>query len=202
MSRKLASISDAHVIELYLDSQSPEYFEEIYERYSGRVYSRCMAMLRDSASAQDAVQDIFVKLFTKLSAYDKKSMFSTWVNAITYNYCIDLIRKSKRQLQTIPEEKIKTREFADLSTIEAELNDEQIGKLNKALTGLSDEERALIFMKYYDDMSVKEICESLNKSESAIKMKLMRARNRIEKLISETAMDFVIFVLLIWLIRK
>lgn len=88
--------SDSELIARYLKEQNPEYFSALYRRYGGKVYAKCISMLNDEALAHDAVQDIFIKVFLNLSKFNEQSSFSTWLYSITYNFCIDMIRKKKK----------------------------------------------------------------------------------------------------------
>jgi RNA polymerase sigma factor (sigma-70 family) len=88
--------SDNELIARYLREQNPEYFTTLYRRYAGKVFAKCISMLSDEALARDAVQDIFIKVFLNLSRFSEQSSFSTWLYSITYNFCIDIIRKKKK----------------------------------------------------------------------------------------------------------
>ena len=72
-------------------------FEQLYDRYSGKIFGRCISLLRNEVAAMDATQEVFVKILLNLSKYNGRSSFSTWVYSITYNYCIDHIRREKRK---------------------------------------------------------------------------------------------------------
>ena len=91
-------MTDLEIIRLYLEKQDSTFFSMLYTKYYGRVYAKCIAILKQSDAAQDAVQDIFTKIFLNLSGINEKSQFSTWIYSITYNYCIDIIRKEKKGL--------------------------------------------------------------------------------------------------------
>jgi RNA polymerase sigma-70 factor (ECF subfamily) len=144
-----------------------------------------MGFVRDRAQAQDLVQDIFTKLFFQLSKFHGKSRFSTWLYAVTYNHCIEHLRKNNR-FQTVDiEEEADIRE--ELS--ETELLATQQDLLRKALDQVGPEDRMVLLMKYQDDMSVQEIMEILAVGESAVKMRLARARQRV-KAILETKAEF------------
>ena len=91
------ALSDTEVIKRYLETHDQRYFHALYQRYSTKIYSRCISLLKDEALAQDAMQDIFLKLFLNLSQFADRAKFGTWVYSITYNYCIDLLRRRKKQ---------------------------------------------------------------------------------------------------------
>lgn len=195
----IKSLSDQRIIELYLDSQNPTYFSEIYERYSGKVFGKCLTLLRDSALAEDAAQDIFTKIFLKLSSFNKDAMFSTWLYAITYNYCIDIIRKDKKSIFSDMDEK-NLKDVSDDEIGDRELKEMEIEELKKALNKIPQDDQAILLMKYHDDMSIKEICDLLDKSESAVKMKILRAKQRVRDVYVMPTIFILIIYMVLWMI--
>ena len=137
-------------------------------------------MLKNEAQAQDATQEIFTKIFLNLSKFSERSKFSTWVYSITYNFCIDYIRKKKK------EKKLFSDELEDPPDIIEEVSDEsilemEVKKLGVVLNTIPTGDRAVLLMKYQDELSIKEIAEILDKTESAIKMKIKRAKHKAQK---------------------
>ena len=169
-------LSDLEIIHLYLENQQPEYFSELYSRYNGKVYYKCLSLLQSESIAKDATQEIFVKLFLNLSKFGEKAKFSTWVYSITYNYCIDFIRKKKRSDILFSEDIEKASEVIEEDIEDKELLEMEIGKLKRVLDAIPPGDKAILMMKYQDELSIKEISAALNKSESAIKMRLKRAK--------------------------
>lgn len=74
---------------MYLKYQSEQCFSLLYNRYVKKVYAKCISILKEESLARDATQEIFLKIFLNLIRFEEKARFSTWVYAITYNYCID-----------------------------------------------------------------------------------------------------------------
>lgn len=173
---KPAPLTDSQLIALYLQNQDAQYFSQLYRRYAGKVFAKCISMLADHGMARDATQDVFIKILLNLAKFTEQSSFSTWVYSITYNYCIDLIRKKKKNILLFTEDvgRISTEkevEIPDSVILEMETN-----RLEKVMEKLPVGDKAILDMKYTDDMSIKEIGEVLNKTESAIKMQIMRAK--------------------------
>ncbi|GJM33243.1 MAG: DNA-directed RNA polymerase sigma-70 factor [Saprospiraceae bacterium] len=174
-------MQDLEVIHHYLETQASKCFSLLYTRYAGKIYSKCISLLKDEAMAQDATQEIFTKIFLNLSRFSEKSRFSTWVYSITYNYCIDFIRRKKKQKNLFSDEIENAPDLADEIPDEALLQME-VRQLKKVLEEVADGDRAILLMKYQDDMSIKEIADILGKTESAIKMQLKRAKERAQRL--------------------
>lgn len=139
-------------------------------------------MLGDRGIAEDTTQDIFMKLFTRLVKFEGKSKFSTWVYSVTYNHCIDLIRRGKSRQQIVQVEDLnklpeRVDEISDAALLELKVHE-----LERALKAIKPDDRAILLMKYQDGMSIKEIGSALRKSDSAVKMQLKRAKARVYEL--------------------
>ncbi len=173
-------ISDEELIRHYLETQDSKYFDQLYGKYSTKVFSKCISLLKDEGRAQDATQDIFLKIFLNLSKFGGKSKFSTWIYSITYNYCIDLIRKKKKSGNIFSDEIERAPDLAE-EVPDSALLEMEVKKLKVVLDIIPVGDKAVLLMKYQDDMSIREISETLNKSESAIKMKLKRAKYKAQK---------------------
>jgi len=172
-----ANQSDEDIVKLYLRSQNSMLFDELYCRYSGKIYGRCISLLNDETVAQDAVQDIFLKIITNLSKFKEDSRFSTWVYSITYNWCIDLIRKRKKKHHVEVSDDMENLDHVD------EVNDQflvdvEISRLKIIMEEIPQDDKAILLMKYLEELSIKEITEALGKSESAVKMQIKRAKHR------------------------
>ena len=86
---------DFEVINSYLKTQASMCFSLLYNRYASKIYAKCLSILRDEMLAEDATQEIFMKIFMNLSRFEEKAKFSTWIYSITYNYCIDYLRRKQ-----------------------------------------------------------------------------------------------------------
>lgn len=182
-------MTDIEVIETYLRHQASVCFAILYKRYSGKVYSKCISLLKDEALAHDATQEIFTKIFLNLSRFGGKSKFSTWVYSITYNYCIDYIRRKKKQKDLFSDEIEKAPDIID-EVPDEELLEMEVHQLRTVLSQLPPSDKVILLMKYQDDMSIRDIAEALDKTESAIKMKLKRAKEKAKQLKYELFSEF------------
>jgi RNA polymerase sigma factor (sigma-70 family) len=186
-------MQDMEVVNRYLETQASLCFSELYNRYSGKIYSKCMSLLKDEELAQDATQEVFTKIFLNLSKFGERAKFSTWVYSITYNFCIDYLRRKKKMQNLFADDK----EVEKLADIADEVPDEalmemEVKQLRTVLDAISVDDKAVLLMKYQDDMSIRDISEMLNKTESAIKMKLKRAKEKAFRLKGEMFMESVL----------
>jgi RNA polymerase sigma-70 factor (ECF subfamily) len=141
------------------------------------VYSKSISLLKEEAWAKDATQEIFIKIFLNLSKFGGQSKFSTWVYSITYNFCIDLIRKKKKMTSVFSDEIENAPDIIDDVPDEALLTME-VSRLKNVLENIPIGDKVILLMKYQEEMQIKEIAVALGKTESAIKMKIKRAKHK------------------------
>jgi RNA polymerase sigma-70 factor (ECF subfamily) len=173
---------DDEVIKEYLISHNVAYFDILYRRYSGKVFGKCLSILKEENSAEDAMQDIFMKVLLNLSKFSGKSKFSTWLYSITYNFCIDTVRRAKKKKHVLVDDFSKEHDSAADDIEDKFLLETKISKLKIIMEELPATDKAILMMKYQDDMSIREIGGILEKSESAIKMKIKRAKQKFQKI--------------------
>lgn len=170
---------DETLVNEYLKSPKSLYFDLLYKRYKDKVYGKCLSMLDDIELSQDAVQEIFLKVLLNLATFKKDSRFSTWLYSITYNYCIDVIRKEgKLNVEAIDDRKHND-VLPDISDIEEQkLLQIKVDRLDTVLNTIPVRDKSILLMKYQGDLSIKEISDIIGKSESAVKMTLKRAKEK------------------------
>ncbi|MCB9184551.1 MAG: sigma-70 family RNA polymerase sigma factor [Flavobacteriales bacterium] len=169
--------SDEEIVFALQRSMEAERFAVLYDRYKDKVYQRCLSLARDKQLAADFTHDVFLKAFVSLPKFDHRSRFGTWLYSIAYNYCLDQLRKQAKS-RTIDLDDSRMASNLPEDTYEAELLELRAEALDRVLQDLMPEDRALLLMKYQDDVSVKEMAEINGTGESAVKMRLLRARER------------------------
>ena len=184
-------VSDEELVKLYLETRNVAYFNVIYKRYSGKIFGKCISLLKTESEAEDATQDVMMKILMNMSKFSGKSRFSTWIYSITYNYCIDFLRRKKKDKSVYVDDLLENLD------VEEEVNDSfllevNVKRLKSILQVLPSGDRAILLMKYQDEMSIREIGQLLEKSESAIKMKIKRAKQKFRKTYDETYKEEII----------
>lgn len=181
MIKAINNLTDRELIRETLENADQRAFGKLYDRYSHRVYNKCISFTNSKSEAEDLTHDIFLKAFLKLSTFSQKSSFYTWLYSITYHTCIDYTRgkSSNRQdifigLDEIEEQRVK----AFHSESEEDLLQIKVEHLKKVLQTLEPDDKMILLMKYQDDMSIAEIQEVFGIGTSAAKMRLLRARER------------------------
>lgn len=184
-AKKAKEYTDTELIALYLREQNTTYFTQLYRRYASKVFAKCISMLGDEGLARDATQDIFIKILLNLSKFTEQSSFSTWVYSITYNYCIDLIRKKKKIPLLYTEDVGRISKEQEVEVPDSVLLEMKQERLAKVLDRLPPGDKAILMMKYIDDLQIKDIGDILGKTESAIKMQIMRAKQKAQNIYDE-----------------
>ncbi len=175
-------LSDTEAVRLYLQTQQSDYFSLLYHRYAAKVFGKCISILKDYDEAKDAVQEIFIKIMTNLASFGERAQFSTWIYSITYNYCIDIIRKKKKEKTLFTDDIERVPDVAADEVPDEFLLAMEVKRLKAILEMLPSGDKMILLMKYQDDMSIRDISEVLKKTESAIKMKIKRAKHKAQEL--------------------
>lgn len=190
----MENISDEELVRLYVETQRNTYFERLYERYCDKVYRKCLSFTKDPARAEDMTHDIFLKLVVKLSSFREQSKFSTWLYSITYNYCTDQLRHQSQRQEVYMDDNWERLEvdsddgLADMAEMEAQ-------QLERALHQLAPEEQTMLLMKYQDDISIRDIASINGLTESAVKMRLKRSRDKLRKNYLEGAVFWLLLAI-------
>lgn len=175
----MKQLTDEELVRLYVETQRDSYFEALYARYCDKVFRKCLSFTKDKGRAEDFTHDIFLRIITKLGTFREQAKFSTWLYSITYNYCMDQLR-SPRQKEVYSEDAYdKLSDYADDD--EADLIEMEAQRLNRALNELTPDERGMLMMKYQDDISIRDIADAQQLSESAVKMRLLRAKEKLRR---------------------
>ncbi len=178
-------LSDEELIKRICETNDTYLFGVLYDRYVSVVYSKCISFTNSKEVAQDLTHDIFVKLFVKLKSFKGDSKFSTWLYTFTYNHCVNFLqRELKDDKKTYSvDENVEGNLSDDIS--DQEIFELKAEKLNKAIQMLNPNERMILLMKYQDDISIRDIAIAMELGESAVKMRLSRAKANLINLYNE-----------------
>ncbi|MCU0496834.1 MAG: sigma-70 family RNA polymerase sigma factor [Anaerolineae bacterium] len=155
-----------------------EAFAEIVYSFQDAVFNLCYRLLGDSAEAEDAAQEAFLKAYGNLHRYDSERSFKTWLLTIASNHCIDRLRKRRMTTVSIDEPIPATLSLAsrDLQPEQAAIQQERSRRMQALLEQLPEDYRLSVVLRYWYDYSYQEIADIMNSTESAIKSRLFRAR--------------------------
>ena len=175
------TVSDEVVINAYLTTLDASLFKIIHERYEYFIFNKCLNFTKSSQEAEDMCQDIFLKLVLKLSTFNGNSKFSTWLYALTFNHCVNHYNRNKHinfETNFFSMDQIIDKELP-LSKDEHYLDFIKLEKLSIAMNKIPSLEKDLLVMKYYNFKSIKELGSFYNLGESAVKMRLKRAKDKL-----------------------
>ena len=165
--------------------------EELFKLYYGKMLSVCMRYTADRDSAEEVLQEGFIKIFDKLEAFNYKGSFEGWMRRIISNTAIDSIRKSKRNpiltdkdedFKLGAEDSVVIAEELESLGLKAEIAMEAIGQLSPAY-------KAVFNLYVLEEYTHKEIAEILGVSEGTSKSNLSKAKLNLQKILKEKFMN-------------
>lgn len=172
--------SDFELIDKQLQDGDSKWFGILYDRHVSVVYNKCLTLVKNKEVAKDLTHDIFLKVFLKLSNFKGNSSFRTWLLSITYNDCIDSLKSTKKFIE-ISEDEVPDN-LTDEANNDQEIMSMEIKRLEKLLNKIPTDDKLILLMKYQDDLSIREIEQILDIKESAVKMRISRAKAKLLKL--------------------
>ena len=181
-SNSHTSHTDEDLIKLSAKGQK-DAFEEIYNRYSGKIFNYFLRMNRnDTAKAQDLTQDLFLKIIQNQEDFDLTRSFKTWIFSIANNMCKNIYRH-----QEVAKKANKELAYTQNNSLKMEIvHDKTKFKeaLNQALNELDPIKKSSFIMRYKHDMSIKEIAEITKASEGTVKSRLFYTLRQLSSTLS------------------
>lgn len=163
-------------------TQDHHAFQSLYEKYYDRVFAIARGILLDNEEAADAVQEVFTLVYKNLARFDRRSKFSTWLFRIAVNRSIQSARRLKfKKFQT------PLGEFVENIPEEERPPEHEDPRIAKAMARLHPNDRAILTLFYWDELSLNEIADSIGCSANAAKTRLFRARERFRAFFEEEA---------------
>lgn len=166
-------------------------FTTLYDEFSGLVYSVALRMLRTPAAAEDATQDIWVKIWNAAATYDsRRAAVSTWIIVITRRHVLDVLRREKVRAAGKPG--IDPQDDADALAIsspddvahEAELQ-ELSAEVRGALAQLPYEQRRALVLAYHGGLTQREIADELQKPLGTVKTYMFQGMRTMRTLLDD-----------------
>ena len=160
---------------------------EIYDRYSTRIYNFAYRFLRNSEAAEDATQEVFVKMLKHANQFHGDAKLSTWLFSITANWCRDYLRKSDNKAKEAEEVLLSLPASAELAPDRNLERREDEQRVQRALGALTPEQREAILLSRYQGLSYAEIAQISGCSEGAVKTRVFRAMETLKKALTGDA---------------
>jgi len=154
-----------------------EAFTQLVEAYQGPVYNLAYRMLGTATEAEDAAQETFLRVYTRLDSYDPQRKLSSWILSIASHHCVDRLRR--RRGNTLSMEEIMSWRWVPDDKPKPEertLTRESNTAIHRLLQQLPEQYRLAIVLRYWHDLSYEEMAEVTDSTVSAVKSRLHRAR--------------------------
>ena len=152
-------------------------FSRLVEAYQRPVYNLCYRMLGNAPEAEDAAQETFVRMYTKLHTYQPDRKLSSWVLSVASHYCIDRLRRRRGQWLSLDEEPVAaTLPSQNRGPEELALRAESRDEVQRLVDMLPAAYRVPLILRYWHDLSYAEIAEVMGLTVQAVKSRLHRAR--------------------------
>jgi len=182
-------LNDQQLIAQYLEGNERS-FETLLSRHKEKIYTSIYLFVKDTALAEDIFQEVFIKIIDTLrkGKYNHEGKFVQWALRISYNMCVDYFRRSKRRPKVSPTE---TFDIFDVLQ-NPEPNAEQViirsqthDKIRSLVDQLPAEQREVVILRHYADMSFKEIAKltrvSINTALGRMRYALINIRKMVEE---------------------
>jgi RNA polymerase sigma-70 factor (ECF subfamily) len=176
------SLTDEALVEAIVKTNDTMLFEVLYDRYATMVYNKCYGFANGVDEAKDLTQDVFLRVFIKLASFKGKSKFSTWLYAFTYNHCVNYVTRNtakKIEKQSVSSENVDIQNIGEDIDSTREFESMRVDQLKKVMELISPEEKMILLLKYEDNLTIRELSEALEIGESAVKMRLKRAKEKL-----------------------
>jgi RNA polymerase sigma-70 factor, ECF subfamily len=160
-----------------------EKYAVLVRRYQGRLYRYALGMVSDGDAAADLVQDAFVRSYENLGRFQDRSTFGTWLFRILRNRCLDYLKEHRRADVPLGEEHAATipGRMTEFDLERLTLRD----VLDRALARLPEAQREAFILKHVHDLTYDEMSEVVGASVSALRMRVMRAREMLQELLGD-----------------
>lgn len=160
-------------------------FAALVDRYKDYVFTLSLRMLKNKEDAEEVSQDVFVKVFRSMDKFKGESKFSTWIYRITYNTCLDEIKKTKPYQKELDLESLTEMQLDSMESALDNLEKEELREsINACLKNLEAEDAQILTMYYFQELSIAEISSIMSISTSNTKVKLFRSRKKLAALLS------------------
>ena len=171
---------DATLVDRYLAGDMTA-FDELMTRYQRQIYRLCYRYVENNEDALDLAQEVFIKVFEKLSAFRRESTLKTWIYRIAINHCINHVKKHNQEFVEVTE-----RVGSYSPAVQARLEDEeQRAQFRRLMKRLPPKQKAILELRVNEQLSYEEIARISGRSVSTIKASVFFALAKLKKFVKE-----------------
>jgi len=153
---------------------------DLINSHSPDVYRLALYLLRSGEEARDAAADIFVKIYANPGIIPEDH-FRAWLMKVSYNHCQDILRKKSSFKRLLPKIYTRITRSPEPTPEQAVLEADEQSGVRQAVARLPDQDRAIVFLRYYQQLSYAEISAVLDIPEATVGTRLHRAREKLKK---------------------
>ncbi|RME99214.1 MAG: sigma-70 family RNA polymerase sigma factor [Bacteroidetes bacterium] len=185
----VTSLNDQQLIACYLEGNERA-FEELLNRHQQKIYTSIYLFVKEQSLAEDIFQEVFIKIIDTLrkGKYNHEGKFLQWAMRIAYNMCVDHFRRNKRRPQMSPTETFDIFDVLKSHDLNAEqdiIRSQTHEKVRQLVDMLPPEQREVVILRHYADMSFKEIAKltrvSINTALGRMRYALINIRKMVEE---------------------
>lgn len=167
-------------------SGDPDSFEPLVEKYQSFVFGVIRSLVYDPDLEQDLAQEAFINAFKGIHRFREQSGFKTWLYRITYNVCLNYLRKKKSDRITDDEINLDVLSDSAKSPDRAYESDQMRSAILKVMNDLNPKYRSILHLHYFEDMQYEEISNLTGLPLGTVKSHLYRARNQVKKALEKS----------------
>lgn len=163
-------------------------FEEIFNAHKDKVFSLCYRYLQHEQEAEDAMQEVFVKVYLKKDSFREESKISTWIYRICVNHCLDLLkaRRRKHQLLQLVSFLPFVPEVKDPSKGSGLEEKEAAQNLQEKMMRLPENQLTALVLNKLEGLSIEKVAQIMNTSYKAVESLLQRAKQNLQKQLNQS----------------
>jgi len=192
LSETITEVSDQQLVGRARQGDEDS-FEEIVRRYSPRVFQVASRFFRQRSQVEDIAQEVFLKAYRQLGKFEARGSFEGWLTRIATNTCLNQLRSGKRHPATTladvteDENAWLDHQAANPSSSEGSIEDKVIATdlAEKLLQQMTPDDRLVLTLVDGQELSIKEVAQATGWSESKIKVKAFRAREKMRNLMEK-----------------
>lgn len=160
-------------------------FEELVEEYRERVHRVAWRILRDDEDAEDVAQEAFIKVFRNIGRFEGRSSLYTWIYRITVNIALNRIKRDKFRRMVPLGDMIRGDPRPQSNPARAAIGSEIAERIDQAVKLLPDKQRAVFTLKFYEELSHREIADIVGCSEGTSKANYFHAIRKLRRLLED-----------------
>jgi RNA polymerase sigma factor (sigma-70 family) len=171
--------NDDQLIEAIINGDARAYGQLVH-RYKDLVYTLALRMLKHREEAEEVAQDAFIKVYKSLNKFKGDSKFSTWIYKVTYNTCLDRLKKNKKHYNDVAIDEFTEHKLETIdNALETMIKEEKSALIKRCIDKLPSESSYLLTLYYFEELSLDEMADIIGIAANTIKVKLFRARKKL-----------------------